>query len=220
MLLQSGLKFLQGPVLGSLGNRPEGIDLGALVPEGHLATDDGGHIIGGVEHDLAEEHVLEGKDGGGVVLGGEPLQGLKEVRVGGLEVLLLGMEDAGLDIKRRLEERGAIDGVGGGAGRGEGGLGLGDIPELEADLGLEELHLDQEHLVIQPLELGEERANELEGLGELPVVQIEGNEPGLERLPQVDPLLLRGPGNTLLAQQDLLVPGARDLGQEVNQGFH
>jgi len=220
MILEGGLELLQGPVLGRLGHSPESIDLGTRVPEGDLAADDGGHIIGGVQHDLAEEHVLQGEDGDGVVLGGKALKSLEKVRVRRLKVLLLRVKNSGLDIKRGLEEGRAVDGVCGGAGRGEGGLGLGDVAELEADLGFEELHLNEEHLVIKPLQFGQKGANELERLGKLPVVEVEGDKPGLQGLAKVDPLLLRGPDDTLLTELNLQVLGSRDLGEEVNQGSH
>lgn len=49
-----------------------------------------------VQHDLAEQHVLERRKRLRVVLRREVLECLEEVRVRGLVVFILGVQDAGL----------------------------------------------------------------------------------------------------------------------------
>lgn len=51
-----------------------------------------------VEHDLAQQHVLEHRHGLAVIQRTELLKGLKEVAVGCLVVLLLSMQDATLGV--------------------------------------------------------------------------------------------------------------------------
>ena len=66
-----------------------------------------------IEHDLAHEHILERSVRFRVVLRGKTFEGFEEVGVGGLVVLVLGVEDSGLHVELRLEEWGTVDGVGG-----------------------------------------------------------------------------------------------------------
>ena len=54
-----------------------------------------------VEHDLGQQHVLQNQYRLGVVERVVLLKGLEEVRVGGLVVALLGVEDAGLVVDLR-----------------------------------------------------------------------------------------------------------------------
>ena len=56
-----------------------------------------------VEHDLAEQHVLERKKGLRVVLLRQVLERLVEVRVCGDVVLVFRMEDTGLKVETCLE---------------------------------------------------------------------------------------------------------------------
>jgi len=50
------------------------------------------------QHDLAQQHVLQAQHSFAVIQGIELLECLKEVRVGSLVVLLLGMKGAGLGV--------------------------------------------------------------------------------------------------------------------------
>jgi hypothetical protein len=75
-----------------------------------------------VEHHLAQEHVLERPQCSRVILGGEVLERLEEVRVSGRVVLILGVKNARLEVQRRLKVRWAIDRVRGGAGGGKSSL--------------------------------------------------------------------------------------------------
>ena len=65
-----------------------------------------------VEHDFAEEHVLQSEEGVGVILRAHVLEGLKEVRVCGRVVLVFRVEDTGLQVELGLEVWWAVYGVG------------------------------------------------------------------------------------------------------------
>lgn len=77
------------------------------------------------QHDLAEQHVLERLERPRipVVRLGETLKRLEEVRVRRLVVLVVGVDCSGLQVERGLEERRAVDRVGGGSGGRESSLG-------------------------------------------------------------------------------------------------
>ena len=76
-----------------------------------------------IEHDLAEQHVLEREERLRVVLLREVLERLVEVRVCGDVVLVFRVEDTGLEVELRLEVWRAVDGVGGGSCGGQRSLG-------------------------------------------------------------------------------------------------
>lgn len=68
------------------------------------------YIVRLSEHDLAQQHVLERGKRLAALYRIEPLEGFIEVRESGLKVTLVGrMQDAGLQIKRCLNLRGAVD---------------------------------------------------------------------------------------------------------------
>ena len=68
----------------------------ALVAHAGLAVDDGGHVVGRVHHDLAQQHVLEAVHAARVADRVEVLERLVKVGEGRLEVLLLGVQAAGV----------------------------------------------------------------------------------------------------------------------------
>ena len=82
------------------------------------------------------------------------------------------MEDARLHVELGLEGRGAVDRVGGGAGRGEGGLGLGEVDEGVVDARLEQVHLGEDHLVVEFFQLAEQRVDQVQGLFVVLVVDV------------------------------------------------
>ena len=65
-----------------------------------------------------------GGGGGGLGLRGVAFEGFDEVGEGGVEVVVFGVEHAGLHVEAGLEEGRGVDGGGGGAGGGEGRAGL------------------------------------------------------------------------------------------------
>lgn len=91
---------------------------------GHQLRD----VVVKVQHDLAQQHVLQRGGGlGRLVLRVVAVQRLDEVGEGGVEVLVFGVQHAGLHVQACLEEGWGVDGGGGGARAGEGGTALGDV---------------------------------------------------------------------------------------------
>lgn len=92
--------------------------------------------------------------------------------VRGLVVLVFGVEDPRLHVELSLEGRRAVDRVGGGAGRGQRGLGLGEVDKGVVDAGLEEVDLGQDHLVVELLQLAEETVDQVQGILVVLVVNV------------------------------------------------
>jgi hypothetical protein len=72
---------LQISLLVRLGHRLHGAHIPAAVLARHLAVHQRGNVVGQVEHDLAEQHVLERQGRARVFGGGEALERLEEVGV-------------------------------------------------------------------------------------------------------------------------------------------
>ena len=66
-----------------------------------------------VEHDFAEQHVLEGSERFWIVLCAEVLKCLVEVGICSCVIFVLSMQDTGLEVKSRLEMWWAVYRVGG-----------------------------------------------------------------------------------------------------------
>ena len=90
-----------------------------------MAKEGEGGFAHKVQHNLTQQHVLERAEGLAVLvvaLRGEVFEGLKEVRVSGGVVFVLGVQDAALEVECGLESRWAVDGVGSRPRGGESGL--------------------------------------------------------------------------------------------------
>lgn len=216
---ETGLEIREGPILGSFRDRLHRFDVRTGVLEGELPPDDVLHVLRLVEHYLGEQHVLEGEGRllrlGGVV----PLEGLVEVGVGRLEVSLVGrVQDAGLQVEGGLDAGRAVDRVGRGPGRGERGPGLGQVGQGVVSLALEQLHLDEQVLVVELLELLEQGRPEGEGLPEHGRVVVERDQPGLEALAQEGALLGLGPLDALLAQLHAALDPALQVEEHLDEG--
>lgn len=121
-------------------------------------------------------------------------------------MLVGGVEDAGLHVESGLDLGGDVDGVGGGAGGGEGGAGLAEAAEVEEGLGLLQLDLHDEVLVLHLLQLLDEAGGEAGGLRVALDVVVQPHQPALQRLPQEHPLLLLRPVHAVLAHLHLQLP--------------
>ena len=150
-------------------------------------------------------------------MGGVALEGLDEVGVGGVEVLVLGVEHAGLHVEACLEERGGVDGGGGGACGCEGGAGFGLVAEGVVDAGFEELDLDEDEFVVEAFELLEEGVDEGEGVVVGVFGHVEGDEAGFEGLAEEGAAFGDGPGDAGFGGADLDVGCVGDGGEEVEE---
>lgn len=97
-------------------------------------------------------------------------------------------------------------------------LGLGQVAQCMADATLQQLDLDQDHLVIQLLELLEQSCNQSQRVAVHLVVEVQGDQSRLQRLFQKDAFLLNGPLDCLLANVDLQRESVGDLRKVVDQG--
>lgn len=97
---QSALVFFQGAVGVCAGNSLHGLQVLAGVLDRLLGGHELVHVVGEVEHDLAEEHVLQGGLGlGALVQTVVPIQRLNEVGECGVEVLVFGVQHAALHVE-------------------------------------------------------------------------------------------------------------------------
>ena len=202
---------------------------------GGFGGEEGGYVCGQVEHDFAEKHVLEGGGGeaggvggrggwgggggggGGGRLRGVAFEGFDEVGEGGVEVLVLGVQHAGLHVEACLEEGRGVDGGGGGAGGGEGGAGFGLVAEGVVDAGFEQLDFDQDDFVVEAFELLEERVDEREGVVVGVFGHVKGDEAGFEGLAEEGAAFGYGPRDAGFGGADLNVGGVGDGGEEVQE---
>lgn len=75
-----------------------------------------------IEHDFAQQHVLERHHCARILLGCVALERFIEVRVGRLEVFLLSMQNARLQVECSLKNWRTVNGIGRGASRRESSL--------------------------------------------------------------------------------------------------
>ncbi len=146
-------------------------------------------------------------------------EGLVEVGVGGLVVLVLGVEDAGDEVDLGDDAGLAVDVVGVGAGGGEGSLGLRVVPHLVVDLALEEVEFHQQQLVVGLPHLDQDGLDDLAALVRLPHLQVQPRQLQLHPVLQVRPLLPHAPLHQPLAQLDLQLLRTRHLRDVVHQTF-
>ena len=90
----------------------------------------------------------------------EAFHRFEKVGVGRLVVLVFGVEHAGHVVELGLEVGRAVDRVGGGPGRGQGGLGLGQVVEGQGDFRFEQVDAGEEELVVELLERSQEGRDE------------------------------------------------------------
>ena len=151
--------------------------------ESQLAGDEVGDFVRKVEHHFGHEHVLQRHDCHRILHAVEALEGLKEVGEGCLEVLLLaGVQDAGLEVELCLDLRRDVDAVGGGPGASQGGSRLREVGESVVGLTLQQLHLHQQVLVVQLLQLLQQPGAVCERLLVSADVVVQTNQSRLQRL--------------------------------------
>lgn len=160
---EGALVLFQGAVAVGTGNGLHGLEVLAGVLDGLLRCHELVHVIDEVEHNLAEQHVLQRRLGlVALVLGVVAVQGLDKVGKCRVEISVLGVQHAALHVEVGLQQRGCVDAGCARAGAGEGGAGLGDVAEGVVDAGLEELDLDQTQLVVEALQFAEQAVDECE----------------------------------------------------------
>jgi hypothetical protein len=133
-----------------------------------------------VKHHLAQEHVLERPQRSRVILGGEVLKRLEEVRISGRVVLILGVKNTRLQVQRRLKVGWAIDRIRSSAGGSESSLsegwvndgrkhaddgldlGLGEVADSSVNAAFQKVNLCEDHFVVQPLKLRKKSIDESE----------------------------------------------------------
>lgn len=187
---EGALVLLEGAVGVGAGDGLHGLEVLAGVALGLLGGHERVDVVGEVEHDLAEQHVLQG--GGGArrgLLGVVAVEGLDEVRVGRVEVLVHGVQHARLHVEVGLQQRRRVDRGGARAGARQRGARLGDVAERVVHPRLEQLHLDEHQLVVEPLEFPQQAVDE----GQRVVVRLLGHvqrhQPRLEVLAKEAPSL-------------------------------
>ena len=84
------------------------------------------------------------------------------------------------------------------------------------DLGLEEVDVHEQELIVQLLDLERQLSDELERVLEGLHVEIEAGEPQLHAVPQEGSLLCPGPRHLLLAQLHLEIVETRDSREDVD----
>ena len=182
---QRGLVVLQAAVRVGARDGLHRLEVQRRVFLRRLAGEQARHVVGRVEHDFAEQHVLQrGRRFGGVVERGVAVQGLDEVREGRGEVAVFGVQHAALHVQTGLQERGGVHARGGGAGGGERGAGFGLVSEGVVDAGLEQLDFDEDDFVVEAFELFEEGVDEREGVVVGLLGHVERYEAGFEGLPE------------------------------------
>lgn len=76
-------------------------------------------------------------------------------------------------------------------------LGLCKIPNAPIHPALQKVHLREDHLVVQPLQLGEERVDERERGAVLRCVEVQPHQTCLQRVLEEDALLGLCPGDVI-----------------------
>lgn len=176
----------------------------------------GGHelvdVVYQVEHNLAEQHVLEGGLGTrALVLGVIAVEGLDEVGECGVEVLVFGMEHTALHIEVGLQQRRCVHAGGACTGTGQGGAGLGDVAQGVVDSGFEELDFDEAQLIVETLEFTEKAVDEGEGVVVRQLRHVEGDEADFEVLALERSALCGGPFDAVLGYGDFDVGAVGNL---------
>ena len=180
---QGALVLLERSVAVGAGDGLHGLERLAGVLDGLLRGQELVDVVGQVEHDLAEQHVLQrGLGPLRLVLRVVAVQSLDEVAEGRLEVLVLGVQHARLHVEVGLEQRRGVDRGGARARAGEGGAGLGDVAEGVVYPRLEQLDFDEDELVIHALELTQETVDERQGVIVGLLGHVQGDEAGFEVL--------------------------------------
>ena len=183
--VQRILILLQAAVRVRAGHGFHRVQVLAGVFEGVLGSHERVDVVAEVQHDLAQQHVLQGRGGlESLVLRSVALHGLDEVRKGRVEVAVLGVQLAGLHVQVGLQERRAVDARGAGAGGGQGGAAFGHVAEGVVDFALEQLDFDEHELVVQPFELLEQVVDECEGIIVCLLLHVQADESHLEVLAQ------------------------------------
>mmetsp|Transcript_15424 Transcript_15424/g.30922 ORF Transcript_15424/g.30922 Transcript_15424/m.30922 type:complete len:338 (-) Transcript_15424:58-1071(-) len=215
-----GYQLLERAILVRGGHFTHRLQLLPPVLERVLPVYQPWHLLRVVGHDLAEEHVLEGGDGAGVVLGLESLKGLVEVGVGRLVVFLLRVQRAALRVDLGLEERRAVDGIGGCARRGERSLAPGHVAQLVVCAALHEVDFNQQRLIVKFLHLPQQLTDQRKRCGVVFHLEIHAGKLCLDTVAQEGALLLLTPLDSVEAQLHLHPIGTRDLGHELYQRSH
>mmetsp|Transcript_12247 Transcript_12247/g.27114 ORF Transcript_12247/g.27114 Transcript_12247/m.27114 type:complete len:226 (+) Transcript_12247:742-1419(+) len=113
-----------------------------------------------------------------------------------------------------------MDGVGIGLRRGQRCLASRDVLGHEMSLGLQNMNLDQQQLVVQLLDLLHDITQQIQGCCVLLVVQVECCQLGLHTLAQKCALLRTAPLNDLTTELLLPLVGVWHLPQHLNDRSH
>ena len=119
-----------------------------------------------------------------------------------------------------LDERGHVDGVGGGAAGGEGGARAWEVFELVVAGALEEVDVDEKELVVESLHLAQKLGDERERLIKVLRLEQQRDEADFNAVPQEVALLRATPGGLLTAEVELELCGAGDSGDRVDDSAH
>ena len=116
-----------------------------------------------------------------------------------------------------MEEWRAVDGGCSGASGGECGTAFGDVAESVVDSAFEELHFDEDELVIEAFEFFEQAVDERKGFVVGLLLHVEANEAYFKTLAQEALPLLHGPFDAGLGDGYLWLEGVGDGSEEVEQ---
>lgn len=116
-----------------------------------------------------------------------------EVGEGRVEVLVFGVQHAGLHVEPGLEERWGVDGCGRRAGGCQRGAGFGLVAQGVVDARFEQLDFDKDEFVIEAFELFEEAVDEREGVVVGLLLHVEGDKPRFEVLTEESSTFGDGP---------------------------
>ena len=90
----------------------------------------------------------------------------------GLVITILGVQYSTLHVQLRLQQRRAVDRVGRSASRGEGRLGLGTIACCPVAPTLQQVHLSQDHLIVELLQFSKEGVDQSQSWREVIRVDV------------------------------------------------
>ena len=177
------LVFLQAAIRMGARDGFHGFEVLAGVFDGLLRGHEVVDVVDEVQHDFAEEHVLEGGRGfGRFVLRVVAFERFDEVGKGRVEVLVFGVQHAGLHVEPGLQEGRGVDGCGRRARGCQCRAGFGLVAEGVVDAGFEQLDFDEDEFVIEAFELFEEAVDESEGVVVGLLLHVEGYEARFEVL--------------------------------------
>ena len=141
--------------------------------------------------------------GGGAGQGRQRVEGLEEVRERSPVVALVGVQRARLRVELGLLRRGDVGRRGCGPGRGERGPGPGEVAQGAVRARLEEVHVDEQQLVVEALDLRGQGGEDPQGPRDVARAEEQTGQAGVEALAEEGALLGAGPGGLLPAHAEL-----------------